>query len=46
MKKVIFIAVCVIGIMCFSSCRSSSAACGLADNTTKIQTILNQGEFS
>ncbi len=46
MKKVIFIAVCIIGVMCFSSCRSTSTSCGLADNTTKIQTILNQGEFS
>ena len=46
MKKVIFIAVCILGIMCFSSCRSTSASCGLVDHTTKIQTILNQGEFS
>ncbi|WP_298763801.1 hypothetical protein [uncultured Polaribacter sp.] len=30
MKKVVFIAICVIGFVCFSSCRSTSKSCGLA----------------
>ncbi|MDG1397507.1 MAG: hypothetical protein P8P88_03900 [Polaribacter sp.] len=34
MKKLIFIAICVIGIACLSSCRSTSTTCGLADNST------------
>ncbi|MEO9571206.1 MAG: hypothetical protein ABJH82_08600 [Polaribacter sp.] len=46
MKKVVFIAVCILGIICFSSCRSTSKSCGLADNTTTIQTTLNQADFS
>ncbi len=41
MKKVVFIAVCILGIVCLSSCRSTSQSCGLADNTT-IQTTLQQ----
>ena len=46
MKKVVFIAICIIGIICFSSCRSTAKSCGLADNTTTIQTTLNQVDFS
>ncbi|MEE9409266.1 MAG: hypothetical protein V3V28_14475 [Polaribacter sp.] len=46
MKKVVFIAVCILGIMCFSSCRSTSKSCGLADNTTTIQTTLNQVDLT
>ena len=46
MKKVVFIAICVLGIICFSSCRSTSKSCGLADNTTTIQTTLNQVDLS
>jgi len=34
MKKLIFIAICVLGIACLSSCRSTSKSCGLADNST------------
>jgi|TARA_B100000809_G_scaffold25461_1_gene22356 hypothetical protein len=34
MKKVVFIAVCIVGILCFSSCRSTSKPCGLADDGT------------
>jgi hypothetical protein len=34
MKKVVFIVVCIIGILCFSSCRSTSKPCGLANNDT------------
>lgn len=45
MKKAVFIVVCILGIICFSSCRSTSSSCGLADNTT-IQTTLQQGDFS
>lgn len=41
MKKVVFIVVCILGIICFSSCRSTSKSCGLAENTT-IQTTLQQ----
>ncbi|WP_299064598.1 hypothetical protein [uncultured Polaribacter sp.] len=37
MKKVVFIAVCIIGILCFSSCRSTKSPCGLADNVTIIE---------
>ena len=46
MKKVAFIAICIIGLLCFSSCRSSSASCGLADNSTTIQTTLQQPDIS
>jgi hypothetical protein len=46
MKKVVFIAVCILGIMCFSSCRSTSSPCGLAENTTTNQITLNQADFS
>ena len=46
MKKVVFIAICVLGIICFSSCRSTSKSCGLADTTTTIQTTLQQADFS
>jgi hypothetical protein len=45
MKKVVFVAICVIGIICFSSCRSTSKSCGLADNTTT-QTSLKQVDLS
>jgi hypothetical protein len=45
MKKTVFIVVCILGIICFSSCRSTSQACGLADNIT-IQTTLQQADFS
>jgi hypothetical protein len=44
MKKAVFIAVCILGIVCFSSCRSTSQSCGLADNTT-FQTTLQQDSF-
>ncbi|MCL7763098.1 hypothetical protein MPF19_06680 [Polaribacter sp. Z014] len=46
MKKVVFIAVCILGILCFSSCRSTSSHCGLADNTTTIQTTLQQVDLT
>lgn len=42
LKKVVFIAICIIGLACFSSCRSTSSSCGLAENQTTIQTSLNQ----
>ena len=32
MKKAVFIVVCVLGIVCLSSCRSTGSSCGLADN--------------
>ena len=46
MKKVVFIAICILGIICFSSCRSTSKSCGLADNSTTIQTTLQQAGLS
>jgi hypothetical protein len=45
MKKAVFIVVCILGAICFSSCRSTSQSCGLADNTT-IQTTLQQADLS
>ncbi|MHB0755303.1 hypothetical protein [Polaribacter sp. M15] len=39
MKKAVFIAVCILGIICFSSCRSTSQSCGLADNQTTINQV-------
>ncbi len=46
MKKVVFIAICILGLLSFSSCRSTSKSCGLAENVTTIQTTLNQIDFS
>ena len=46
MKKVVFIAICVLGIICFSSCRSTSKSCGLAEHSTTIQTTLQQVDLS
>jgi len=46
MKKVIFIAVCILGILSFSSCRSTVKSCGLADSTTTIQTTLKQVDLT
>ena len=37
MKKVVFIAICILGIISFSSCRSTSQSCGLAENTNQTQ---------
>lgn len=34
MKRIVFIAICVLGLVSFSSCRSTSDPCGLADNST------------
>jgi hypothetical protein len=42
MKKVIIIAICVLGSISFSSCRSTSSTCGLADNATINITKLQQ----
>ncbi|MDG2073604.1 MAG: hypothetical protein P8J28_03350 [Polaribacter sp.] len=41
MKKVIFIEICTLGIFSITSCRSTSASCGLADNTQTKQTKQN-----
>ncbi|MGJ8744126.1 hypothetical protein [Polaribacter sp.] len=46
MKKVVFIAICLLGIICFSSCRSTKSNCGLAENTTPIKTTLQQADVS
>jgi hypothetical protein len=40
-QKIVFIAICLLGIISFSSCRSTAQSCGLADNTTT-QTTLKQ----
>lgn len=45
MKKAVFIVVCILGIICFSSCRSTGSSCGLADNATT-QTTLQQEDLS
>ena len=44
MKKAVFIVICILGIICFSSCRSTSKSCGLADNLIN-QTELQQAEL-
>lgn len=41
MKKVVFIAICTVGILSITSCRSTSVSCGLADNTSTKQTQQN-----
>ena len=46
MKKVVFIVICVLGITCLSSCRSTSKSCGLAEATTTTQTTLTQADVS
>jgi hypothetical protein len=46
MKKIVLIAICVIGIVCFSSCRSTSSSCGLADNVEINQTTIQQVKVS
>ncbi|MFY9244066.1 MAG: hypothetical protein WAO74_13690 [Polaribacter sp.] len=45
MKKAVFIVVCILGIICFSSCRSTGSSCGLADNATTNQTTLQQADL-
>lgn len=37
MKRIVYIAICVIGLISLSSCRSASKRCGLAEKST-IQT--------
>jgi hypothetical protein len=44
MKKVVFIAICTVGVICFSSCRSTTQSCGLADATTTHITVLKQAD--
>lgn len=44
MKKVVFIAICTLGIICFSSCRSTVKPCGLADASITSQTTLKQAD--
>jgi hypothetical protein len=44
MKKVVFITICIVGIICFSSCRSTTKPCGLADAATNNQTVLKQAD--
>ncbi|MFL3660740.1 MAG: hypothetical protein ACI6PN_03220 [Polaribacter sp.] len=42
MRKLIFILSCIVGILCLSSCRSTSASCGLADTAPVDQGIGSQ----
>jgi len=37
MKKAVFIAICILGILSFSSCRSTAKSCGLAENINQTQ---------
>ncbi|MDG2357672.1 MAG: hypothetical protein P8L21_05270 [Polaribacter sp.] len=46
MKKIIFISLCILSIVCFSSCRSTSSPCGLADQTAPIQKTTETVAFS
>jgi hypothetical protein len=46
MKKEVFVAICILSILCLSSCRSTSKSCGLAEHTTTIQTTLQQADIS
>lgn len=41
MKRIVYIAICVIGLISLSSCRSASKRCGLAETST-IQTDQTQ----
>ncbi len=45
MKKVAFIVVCIIGLVGFSSCKSTSKSCGLAKNTKQTKQV-NQQVFT
>ena len=46
MKKIVFIIVCVMGIICFASCRSTSKPCGIADNVSGIPISFEQVAIS
>jgi hypothetical protein len=35
MKRYIYVSICVLGLISFTSCRSTSKPCGLADNFMK-----------
>lgn len=37
MKRLVFIVICIVGLVSFSSCRSTSKSCGLAKNTKQKQ---------
>ena len=41
MKRIVYIAICVIGLISLSSCRSASKRCGLVEKST-IQTDQTQ----
>jgi hypothetical protein len=41
MKKIVCIAICTVGILSSTSCRSTSASCGLAENTSTKQSQQN-----
>jgi hypothetical protein len=35
MKRYIYVSICILGLISFTSCRSTSKPCGLADNFMK-----------
>ena len=35
MKRYIYVSICVLGLISFTSCRSTSKPCGLSDNFMK-----------
>lgn len=42
MKKTVFIVIYILGILSFSSCKSTSKACGLSENVKTNTKLLNQ----
>ena len=44
MKRVVFIAICVVGLLGFTSCRST-APCGLSEQTKQNQLNYEQSEI-
>lgn len=42
MKRIVYIAICVIGLISLSSCRSASKRCGLAEKSTILNSNTQQ----
>jgi hypothetical protein len=42
MKKTVWIAICIVGILSSTSCRSTSSSCGLAKNSNTTQQNVQQ----
>ncbi len=45
MKKIVFIAICILGVLSLSSCRSSSKSCGLAETTIQTQQNIQSNQL-